>query len=82
MLVTHKDDPAYIRQQVDEMYKDFGKAVNNSGSFIKDGFDKIERLVNDKLLNKNEKLASILLEWISYWALPLKCSRWRWISCR
>ena len=62
MLVTHKDDPAYIRQQVDEMYKDFGKAVNNSGSFIKDGFDKIERLVNDKLLNKNEKLASILFE--------------------
>jgi len=44
------------------MYKDFGKAVNNSGSFIKDGFDKIERLVNDKLLNKNENLASILLE--------------------
>ena len=82
MLVTHKDDPAYIRQQVDEMYKDFGKAVNNSGSFIKDGFDKIEKLVNDKLLNKNEKLASILFEWISYWALPLKCSRWRWISCR
>jgi len=42
------------------MYKDFGKAVNNSGTYIKDGFDKIEKLVNDKLLNKNKALASIL----------------------
>ena len=42
------------------MYKDFGKAVNNSGGFIKDGIDKIEKLVNDKLLNKNKALASIL----------------------
>jgi hypothetical protein len=60
MLVTHKNDPAYIRQQVDEMYKDFGKAVSNSGAFIHHGFDKIEKLVNDKLLNKNEALASLL----------------------
>lgn len=42
MLVTHKDDPAYIRQQIDEIFKDFGKAVNNSGTFIKDGIEEIE----------------------------------------
>jgi hypothetical protein len=28
MLVTHKDDPAYIRQQIDEVFQDFGKAVS------------------------------------------------------
>ncbi len=44
------------------MYKDFGKAVNNSGAFIKDGFEKIEKLVNDKLLNKNKALANVVLE--------------------
>ncbi len=47
------------------MYKDFGKAVNNSGAFIKDGFDKIEKLVNDKLLNKNKALANVVLEWVN-----------------
>ena len=28
MLVTHKDDPAFIRQQIDEVFQDFGKAVS------------------------------------------------------
>ena len=36
--------------------------MGNSGVFIKEGFDKIEKLVNDKLSNKNKNLASIIKE--------------------
>lgn len=54
MLLEHKDNPAYIRQQIDEMYRDFGKATNNSGKFIHEGFSKIEKIINDAFTHKSD----------------------------
>lgn len=49
MLLENKDNPAYIRQQIAEIYSDFSKAVGSSGAFISEGLDKLESIVNEKL---------------------------------
>jgi hypothetical protein len=36
------------------MYRDFGRATNNTGKFIHEGFDKIEKIVNDAFKHKSD----------------------------
>ena len=36
------------------MYRDFGRATNNTGKFIHEGFDKIEKIVNDAFTHKSD----------------------------
>lgn len=44
------------------MYRDFGKATNNSGQFIEHGFSKIEKIVNDAFKHKSEIMDKHLKE--------------------
>jgi len=44
------------------MYRDFGKATNNSGQFIEHGFNKIEKIVNEAFKHKSEIMDKHLKE--------------------
>ena len=53
------DEPEYIRQDMDQMFKDYNKAIKCGGNFIGYGLDELEGTLNKGLMADPELLKMI-----------------------